>query len=254
MQHAGRLLGLDDDELAVHAVPDLGATGHSDQLRRRPERHDLAGANHGHPVSELLRLVEVVRRQENRLPEQAQRADHVPRRPASRRVETRRRLVEEHEVGVADERRAEVEPPLLTAGERLHFRVALLGKPDELDHLVDVPRLRVVAREHAMHLADGEQRRVLRVLEDDADALAKRGRRVARVVAEHRGNAGVAPAVALEDLDGRRLAGAVRAEEPEDLACGHLEADPAERLDAAVRLAQVADADRSRHAASRRRV
>ena len=52
--------------------------------------------------------------------------------------------------------------------------------------------------------------------------------------------AGVALPVALEDLDRRRLAGAVRAEQPEDLAGRDLEVDPAHRLDAVVGLAQAA--------------
>ncbi len=58
-----------------------------------------------------------------------------------------RGLVEEHEIGVADERDAEVESALLAAGERLHPRVPLLFQPDELDHLVDVARAGVVAGE-----------------------------------------------------------------------------------------------------------
>ena len=104
-------------------------------------------AHHRDAVGELLRLVEVVRRQQHRLAERAQRADHLPRRAPRGRVEARRRLVEEDEIGVADERDAEVEPALLAAGERLHARVALLVEPDELDHLVDVARLLVVAGE-----------------------------------------------------------------------------------------------------------
>ena len=50
-------------------------------------------------------------------------------------------------------------------------------------------------------------------------------------------------AVALEDLDRRRLAGAVRAEEPEDLAGRDLEVDAAHGLVVPVGLVQVADAD-----------
>ena len=65
-------------------------------------------------------------------------------------------------------------------------------------------------------------------------------------MAEHRHDAAGARAVALEDLDGRRLAGAVGAEQPEDLAAGDLEVDAAHRLELAVGLAQVADEDRGR--------
>ena len=53
---------------------------------------------------------------------------------------------------------------------------------------------------------------------------------------------GSAP-IALEDLDGRRLAGAVRAQEGEDLAALDLEVEPCDRLDLAVALAQPFDRD-----------
>ena len=55
-----------------------------------------------------------------------------------------------------------------------------------------------------------------------------------------------AAAVALEDLDGGRLAGAVGAEQAEDLAALDLEGEPAHGLDRAVGLAQVGDLDRGR--------
>ena len=105
---------------------------------------------------------------------------------------------------------------------------------DELDRLVHVARLLVVAGEDRVHLAHGQARPELGRLEDDADPLAEGplGRR--RVEAEHLDLAAVALPVALEDLDGRRLAGAVRAEQAEDLARRHLEVDSAHRLERAV--------------------
>jgi len=50
--------------------------------------------------------------------------------------------------------------------------------------------------------------------------------------------------VALEDLDGRRLPGAVRAEEAEHLAAPHIEIDAAHSLTIAIRHAQSGDVDR----------
>ena len=203
-----------------------------------------AFAQHRDAVGELLRLVEIVRRQQHRLAEQAQRADHLPRSAARCRVEPGRRLVEEEEIRVADERDAEVEPALLAAGERLHARVLLRGETDELDHLVDVARLLVVAGEHAVRLAHAEVRPELGLLEHDADPLAELGARVLWVVPEHGHLAGVAPSVALEDLDRRRLAGAVRAEQAEDLALLDVEIDAAHRREIAVGLLQAANGDR----------
>ncbi len=65
-----------------------------------------------------------------------------------------------------------------------------------------------------------------------------------RVEAQHAHGAGIGPAVALEDLDGRGLAGAVGPEQAEQLTAAHLEGHAGEDLAGAVRLADVADADR----------
>ena len=69
-------------------------------------------------------------------------------------------------------------------------------------------------------------------------------RRGLRVLAEHPDLAGAALAIALEDLDRGRLAGAVGPEEGEDLAGLDLEVDAANGLDSAVGLAQPGRVDR----------
>jgi hypothetical protein len=64
-------------------------------------------------------------------------------------------------------------------------------------------------------------------------------------VAGHGGGATVRLRQRDEDPDGRRLAGAVRAEQPVDLAFADGEADPVERADIlAVRLLEAVDDDR----------
>ena len=71
-----------------------------------------------------------------------------------------------------------------------------------------------------------------------------------RVEAEHLDVAGVGPAMALEDLHGGALAGAVGAEQAEDLSVLDLEADAAHRLVAVVGLSQAGNGDCS-HARDR---
>ena len=127
---------------------------------------------------ELLRLVEVVRRQQDRLAELAQRADRLPRGAPRGGIEAGRRLVEEDQLGVADEREAEVEPPPLSAGQLAHERVRLLLQADDSDHFVDGPRPLVVAGEEREALAHGQVLVHRRGLEDDADPPAPRARRV----------------------------------------------------------------------------
>ena len=69
----------------------------------------------------------------------------IPRAATRGRVEAGRRLVEEDQLGIADEREREIEPTLLTARQRLHARAGLLGEPDEVEQLVDRTRRRVRA-------------------------------------------------------------------------------------------------------------
>ena len=248
MQQPRGLVRAEDDLGSVAAIADLGFARRTRELRRRPLANDLSLAQDGHSIRELFGLVEVVRRQEDRLAERAEGTNHLPRRASRRRIETGRRLVEEHEIRIPDERDAEIEPSLLPAGEALHACVALLRESDELDHLVDVAPSLVVAGEHAVNLADGQVREELGLLQHDADALSKRTLGTRRVVTENRDIAGVSRAITLEDLHRCRLARAVRAEQSEHLALRDVEADAPDGFVLAVRLVQVADGDRRAHA------
>src|SRR5207248_7038381 len=119
------------------------------QLGRPPFAHDLACAQDGDAVGELLGFVEVVRREQDRFAERAQVADRLPGGAARAGVEARRRLVEEDQLRIADERKREVESALLSARQRAHAGTGLLGEADELHALVDVARPLVVAAEGA---------------------------------------------------------------------------------------------------------
>src|SRR4051794_6246099 len=94
-----------------------------------------------------------------------------------------------------------------------------------------------------MGLLDRQVRPELRLLQNHADALAVGGLRPRGVESQRVDLAAVPIPVALEDLDRRCLAGAVRPEQAEDLALPDLEADAANGLAAAVGLAQIADRD-----------
>ena len=85
--------------------PDLGRPRVAPaELVGRAERDDLAVAHDRHAVGEVLRLVHEVRRQEHGLAELAQRPDRRPRRVARGRIKAGRRLVEEDQLRVADQR------------------------------------------------------------------------------------------------------------------------------------------------------
>ena len=68
-------------------------------------------------------------------------------------------------------------------------------------------------------------------------------RGMGRVAPEHLALAGVTVPIALEDLDGRRLTGAARTDEGEDLAGVDREVDAPHRLVRTVRCAQAPNAD-----------
>src|SRR5262249_41028924 len=174
-----------------------------------------------------------------------------PPGPAPRgRVEAGRRLVEEDHFGIPDERKAEVEPAPLAAREPPRTRVPFFLEADQLDHLVDRPRVFVVTAELGQLLGDGQGLVHRRRLQRDADPLAPFEARARGVGAEHVSFTAVALAVALKDLDGGRLARAVRAEQAEDLAGAKLEVDALQRLEVAVRLRQAANADDGAHVRS----
>ena len=86
-----------------------------------------------------------MRREQDGLAEVGELADDVPGRAAGRGVEARRGLVEEDQLGVADEREREVEPARLAARQRADVRVLLVLEPGERDDLLDVARVRVEA-------------------------------------------------------------------------------------------------------------
>ena len=164
--------------------------------------------------------------------------------PARRRIEAGRRLVEEDELRVADEREREVEPPLLAARQRPRALVGRLRQAGQRDRLVDVARRRIQAGPVRDGLAHGQVPVHAAGLEHDAEPLAQGDRPRSGVEAEHGHAAARARAVALEDLDRRRLAGAVGPEQAEDLAAPDGEGDAAHGGLLAVGLAQVLDLDR----------
>ena len=245
VQQRGGVVGLALHQRAVGAaVGDAVVRGAHAQLARRPDREHAALLDDRHAVGQRLRLVEVVGGQQDRLAERAQRADRLPRRPSRLGVEAGGGLVEEDQLGVAHQRQREVQAPQLPAGEPAAAHVGLLPQARQLQHLLDVARVRVEARPVAQRLARGDVAVDAARLQHDPDAPAQLDLPARGVIPEHRHLAAVARAVPLEDLHGRGLAGAVGPEQPEHLAAPHLDVDPAHGLVLAVALAQVAHLDR----------
>ena len=202
----------------------------------RADGQDPAAVDDRDPVAQLVGLGHVVGREEDRpardgrLPGEDQLAD----RASGGDVQAERRLVEEEDPRVVEQAAREVHLLALAGREGADLLLALLVEPDRVDQLVDpVPavarRQAVELAEHPELLADGQDA-VARLLaagdhvHDPADLLgladdveAEDPRRPLGRQEQRR-----------QDLDQRRLAGAVRAEQAEELAGLDLEVDAVE--------------------------
>src|SRR5207245_9693176 len=152
--------------------------------------HDLAVVQNRDVVRELLRLVEIVRREEDRPPLPLEVSDQRPKLPPRARIETGRRLIEEQEFGLADERHRNPEAPLFAAGKVQCEGARAVREPDRLDDVRHILiRNRVV--EEMGPVRDGfpgpQSVERLEVLGQDPDPLPDATIPEADVLAEHAG-------------------------------------------------------------------
>ena len=142
------------------------------------------------------------------------------------RVHPGRRLVEEEHLAVAHQATRQVQPLFHPARVLLDALVRLLDEPDALEGLLRPcagrPSWELVERAPVLEiLAAGEPPVEAAVAtEDDADQRPDGARLLDDVVTEDRARPEVGRRTVEEDLDERRLPGAVRTEEAVDLALG----------------------------------
>ena len=172
----------------------------------------------------------------------------VPELAPRLRIEARGGLVEKQQVRLAHQRAGQRQALLLPARELADPGAALLVELDELQHLVDRPAALAERAEEADGLLDRQLLGELRLLELDAEPLAQLAILPgAPALAEQLDLALVGRGQPFEDLDGRRLAGAVGAEQAEALAAADLEIEAVDGDDVAEALDQAATADRRGH-------
>ena len=197
------------------------------QLLDRAVRGKPAGLDDGHAVA-VLGLVQVVRGDEDGDAGARQLVDQPPELPARQRIDTAGRLVEEHDRRLVENGAAEREPLAPAGRERAGERALAAAKTGHVEH-EGAPRgepIRVEpvdAAEERDVLIDGQllvEREALRHVADAAlDAL---GIAVDVDAADER-RPGRGPQQAAQHADGGGLAGAVAAEEAEDLAGADVE-------------------------------
>ena len=245
------------DRLEAHRADDLegsfvGGLQREDQVIRvafdellgRAHRDDLSLGDYCDRVGKELRFLHVVRGEKYRLPLLLQAQQDLPHLTPCAGVEPGRRLVEEHDLGVVHERNRDSEALLQASGEVLELFLALSCEVHELYQPLDIG---VPAGEQPRVVLDGlpdrypvERAEPLRKDADAGDDVALPLRDVHPEKA-HFSRRGRADGV--DDLDGRGLAGAVRAQEREHLALPDRERYVVDRQQIAVALRQVLDVD-----------
>ena len=199
--------------------------------------HDLALVDHDDPAAEFLDVVEVVRRQDDRGMEgPVHVSDGVAHLLLGDDVEADRRFVEEEDLGVVEERGGDVGAHPLSERERADRR---LDEGVDLEDVVEErhPLLEVGVGDVVDLLQDREafvEREVPPELgaltEDDADVEGVPDPFLVGDDAVDDDRPGGRREDPGEHLDGRRLAGAVRADVADDLAFPDREGDAVDGL------------------------
>ena len=229
----------------VHA--DFHRNHPAHQLAHRALLQHPPGLDEGHPVTDLLDFREQVRIQEHRHPLRPQPLDDLAHLDAPDRIERRGRLVEKHQPGPRQDRArkpAALEHPLGVPAQAL---AAPPAQAHLLQHLGDAAaqlcgRHAREAPVEVQELLAGHPGLEPELLGQKAELRAHR--RVGGRAPEHARLAARGQHQPEQHLDGGAFARAVGAEEPEDLALAHGEAQAVHHRPAPVLLAQLARLDR----------
>ena len=142
-----------------------------------------------------------------------------------------RRLVEEQQIRIADQRAGHGQPLLLAARQLAHQRLGFFFQRDACDHVGRLKTFAIETAEQGQRLQDGELFREPRFLQRDADPLADFIIGLAPSQPQYFDVAGSRGQQALEDFDGRRLAGSVGSQQSEAFAALDVQIEPAHGVD-----------------------
>ena len=181
-----------------------------------------------------LRLVHVVRGQQDRLALLLEAAQQVPDLTARLRIESGRGLVQKQKVRFADQGAGQSKPLLLPTGQFAVPRRAFSLESDAGDQCVDGGSVRIERPEQPDDLLDTELVVELRFLKLDPEALPKCRGVADPPHAENLDVTGVRREQTLEDFDRGCLAGAIRPEQSEAFAAPDLEVEAVDRQNVAV--------------------
>src|SRR5664279_1778888 len=111
----------------------------ADQFRRGTFGDDHPAVHHHQPVAQLLRLVHVMRGDDQRHALSLQTEQPVPQHMSRLWVEAGSWFVEQQQFRVVDQRPGDGQTPLHPAGQRVDLRVRFVGQLRELDQLLRPP-------------------------------------------------------------------------------------------------------------------
>ncbi len=214
-----------------------------------PGGDDLAAEQDRDAVADELDLGEQVRVEQDGDAAVAQLLEQQADGPAADGVERGGRLVEQQQPRLADQRLRDPEPLLHPLR---HAVDAAVGGVCERDELEQPPPLGLAAArageplvqlQHLVRRVPAREAEELREVPERGAGVARAGARSPRPppIPERR------PDEPDGDLHERRLAGAVRAEQPDELALADLEVDALQRLDGTVSLREAVDGESGRH-------
>ena len=198
------------------------------------------------PVGELLRLVQVLRGEQDGHPLSGQVLDGLPDLQASLRVEPGGGFVQVDHRRVADQAHRDVEPPAHPAGVGGRPASARLGEGEARQQVVrDRPGIGEMTQpgDQDQVLSSGQDLVDRGELSGEADRLADVRGPVGDVEAVDRRAAGVGGQQGGQDPHDRGLARSVGAEQGEDAAPGDLEVHPAQHVQVSIGLLQPPDLD-----------
>ena len=234
-------------------LDDVGRPQRRDELARRALRDDAAAVDDGDAVAQDPRFVHVVGGQQDAAARGPELLQHRPELPARLRVEPGRGLVEEQQLGVADERAPHGQPLPLPARQLADPRARLGLEAQGRQHRRRRTSPAVERPEQAQGLPHRQPLVELRLLQVDAQPLAQRVVVFAPPRPQHLDRPRVRRLQTLEDLDGRRLAGPVGSQQAEALAAEHREVQMVDRGQRAVALHEPRATERRPAGRGRRR-
>ena len=214
------------------------------ELTGRARGDDAAVGEHEDPVGQPLDFGRVVGRQQDRRARRRVVGDDRPGHGPGLRVHPGGRLIEER--GPRAARPTPARNPVAGAPRRTDGGTACRAtcrRPTSVEQRLGVARVAMEGRVLAERLERLGPLVDAAGLQHQAHPRPEAGPPRSRIHAEHADLPAVAPPIALDDLDGRRLAGAVRPEQGDDLAAADLERDTVDDRPGAVALGQPLDHD-----------